>query len=58
MNAYRSIVLVISSNGCIGSAVMRRLTGRFSDVIGFDRKAPSPPARQTVWSSPVFADRW
>lgn len=48
MNRDRSIVLVTGSNGRIGSAVMRRLTGRFSDVIGFDRKAPSPPPPDCV----------
>lgn len=37
------IVIVTGSNGRIGDAVMRRLTGRFSDVVGFDRKAPKPP---------------
>lgn len=41
----KNIVLVTGSNGRIGSTVMRRLTGRFSDVVGFDRKAPSPPPR-------------
>lgn len=43
MNPEKKIVLVTGSSGRIGSAVMARLTGRFSDVIGFDRKAPSPP---------------
>ena len=37
------IVLVTGSNGTIGDAVMKRFAGRFSDVVGFDRKAPSPP---------------
>ncbi len=37
------IVIVTGSSGRIGDAVMRRLTGRFGDVVGFDRKAPSPP---------------
>ncbi|MEO5936025.1 MAG: vitamin K epoxide reductase family protein [Terriglobales bacterium] len=37
------IVLVTGSNGRIGDAVMRRFAGRFSDVVGLDRKAPSPP---------------
>ena len=43
MNPERKIVLVTGSNGHIGSAVMQRLAGRFSDVVGFDRKAPNPP---------------
>ncbi len=37
------IVLVTGSSGRIGSAVMRRFTGRFGDVVGLDRKAPGPP---------------
>jgi nucleoside-diphosphate-sugar epimerase/uncharacterized membrane protein len=43
MNPEKKIVLVTGANGHIGSAVMRRLTGLFSDVVGLDRKAPSPP---------------
>ncbi len=43
MKAEKKIVLITGSNGRIGTAVMERLTGRFSDVVGFDRKAPSPP---------------
>jgi len=43
MNPEKNIVLVTGSNGRIGSAVVRRLTGRFSDVVGFDRQAPAPP---------------
>ncbi|WP_447954045.1 heavy metal-binding domain-containing protein [Sphingopyxis chilensis] len=38
------IVLITGSNGRIGSAVMKRLTGKFSDVVGFDRQAPTPAA--------------
>ena len=37
------IIIVTGSNGRIGDAVMRRFAGRFSDVVGFDRKAPNPP---------------
>ena len=37
------IILVTGSNGRIGDAVMQRFTGRFSDVVGFDRKAPAAP---------------
>lgn len=42
MKPKRNIVLITGCNGRIGSAVMRRLTGRFSDVVGFDRNAPTP----------------
>ena len=38
------IIIVTGSNGRIGDAVMRRFAGRFGEVIGFDRKAPEPPA--------------
>ena len=43
MKKKTGIILVTGSNGRIGSAVMRRLTGSFSDVVGFDQKAPTPP---------------
>ena len=43
MNARRGIVIVTGSNGTIGTAVMERFAGRFDDVVGFDRKAPTPP---------------
>jgi nucleoside-diphosphate-sugar epimerase/uncharacterized membrane protein len=44
MEPEKKIVLITGSNGRIGTAVMERLTGHFSDVVGFDRKAPpSPP---------------
>jgi nucleoside-diphosphate-sugar epimerase len=43
MESEKKIVLITGSNGHIGTAVMKRLTGRFSDVVGFDHKAPSPP---------------
>ena len=49
MNAGKNIILVTGSNGRIGDAVMRRLTGRFSDVVGFDRKAPAPPPPDCVY---------
>jgi nucleoside-diphosphate-sugar epimerase/uncharacterized membrane protein len=42
MKPKRNIVLITGCNGRIGSAVMQRLTGRFSDVVGFDRNAPTP----------------
>ncbi|MBI2723706.1 MAG: NAD(P)-dependent oxidoreductase [Chloroflexi bacterium] len=43
MNPDKGIIIVTGSNGRIGDAVMRRFAGRFTDVIGFDRKAPGPP---------------
>jgi nucleoside-diphosphate-sugar epimerase len=43
MNKENGIVIVTGSNGRIGDAVMKRFAGRFSDVVGFDRKAPNPP---------------
>lgn len=43
MTKEKGIVIVTGSNGRIGDAVMRQFVGRFSDVVGFDRKAPSPP---------------
>ena len=39
----KGIVLVTGSNGRIGNAVMARLKDQYSDVVGFDRKAPTPP---------------
>ncbi|MDT3706214.1 MAG: heavy metal-binding domain-containing protein [Thiobacillus sp.] len=44
----KRIVLITGCNGRIGSAVMERLTGRFSDVVGFDRNAPAPPPPDCV----------
>ena len=49
MESEKKIVLVTGSSGRIGDAVMRRLTGRFSDVVGFDRKATEPPAVDCVY---------
>lgn len=43
MNTENGIVIVTGSNGRIGDAVMKKFAGRFSDVVGFDRKAPNPP---------------
>lgn len=43
MKTESGIVLVTGSNGTIGDAVMRRFAGRFESVVGFDRKAPTPP---------------
>ena len=42
MTSGSGLILVTGSNGEIGQAVMRRFTGRFDQVVGFDRKAPSP----------------
>jgi nucleoside-diphosphate-sugar epimerase len=43
MTTDNRIVMVTGSNGSIGDAVMRRFAGRFDHVVGFDRKAPTPP---------------
>jgi nucleoside-diphosphate-sugar epimerase len=43
------IVVVTGSNGRIGDAVMRRFAGRFESIVGFDRKAPAPPAPGCVY---------
>ena len=42
------IIIVTGSSGSIGTAVMRRFAGRFEGVIGFDRKAPTPPPEGCV----------
>ena len=39
----RGIILVTGANGRIGEAVMRRFVGRVADVIGVDRRSPTPP---------------
>ena len=49
MNSESGIVIVTGSSGRIGDAVMRRFAGRFSDVVGFDRKAPKPPPPGCVY---------
>ena len=43
------IIIVTGSNGLIGDAVMRRLAGRFENIVGFDRKAPKPPPPGCVY---------
>ena len=43
MTRERGLVLVTGSNGRIGRSVMQRLAGQFEEVVGFDRKAPTPP---------------
>jgi nucleoside-diphosphate-sugar epimerase len=43
MEKEKGVVIVTGSNGRIGDALMRRFAGRFEDVVGFDRKAESPP---------------
>ena len=48
MTAGNGIIIVTGSNGSIGTAVMRRFTGHFDAVIGFDRKAPTPPPEGCV----------
>ena len=37
------LILVTGSSGRIGRRVMEHFAGRSHDVVGFDRKAPSPP---------------
>jgi nucleoside-diphosphate-sugar epimerase len=48
MKPERDIVLITGCNGRIGSAVMQRFAGRFSDVVGLDRNAPAPLPRHCV----------
>ncbi len=43
------IIIVTGSNGRIGDAVMRRFAGRFPVVVGFDRKAATPPPPGCVY---------
>ena len=49
MNPGKNIVLITGASGRIGEALMQRLAGRFSDVVGFDRKAPAPPPPDCVY---------
>ena len=49
MKPGSGIILVTGSNGSIGDAVMRRFTGKFEHVIGFDRKALAPPPPDCVY---------
>ncbi|MCA1732947.1 MAG: NAD(P)-dependent oxidoreductase, partial [Acidobacteria bacterium] len=49
MKPESGIIIVSGSNGRIGDAVMQRLAGRFTDVVGFDRKAPKPPPPGCVY---------
>lgn len=49
MDAGSGAVIVTGSNGTIGDAVMRRFTGRFESVVGFDRKSPKPPPPGCVY---------
>ena len=48
MTPEKGIILVTGSNGSIGRAVMQRFAGRFEEVVGFDRKAPTPPPEGCV----------
>ena len=43
MTPEKGLVVITGANGRIGRAVARRLAGRFSEIVGFDLKAPSPP---------------
>lgn len=49
MGPDSGIIIVSGSTGRIGEAVVRRFAGRFPDVIGFDRKAPTPPPPDCVY---------
>ena len=49
MKPERGLVLVTGSSGAIGTAVMKRLAGHFDSVVGFDRKAPTPPLPGCVY---------
>ena len=48
MNDTSGLILITGSNGRIGSALMKRLTGKYDQVIGFDLKAPAPPPPDCV----------
>lgn len=48
MQTQSGIVLITGASGRIGAAVMRRLRGCAGDVVGFDRRAPSPPPRDCI----------
>ena len=48
MSTRGDIVLITGSNGRIGSAVMKRLSARFDNVVGFDLKAAMPPPPECV----------
>jgi len=43
MNTDNGIIIVTGAKGRIGDAIMRRFTGRFSKIVGFDRKSADPP---------------
>ena len=49
MKPQSGLVLVTGSSGSIGSAVMRRMAGRFESIVGFDREAPTPPPAGCVY---------
>ena len=49
MKPDSGIIIVTGSNGRIGDAVMRRFAGRYSDVVGFDRKSHRPPPPGCVY---------
>lgn len=48
-NTDKGIIIVTGAKGRIGDAVMRRFVGRFSQVVGFDRKSPDPPPPGCVY---------
>lgn len=43
MQPKGDIVLIIGANGRIGTALMRRLSKRFDNVVSFNQKAQTPP---------------
>jgi nucleoside-diphosphate-sugar epimerase len=48
MNDTPGFVLVTGSNGRIGTALVKRLTKNYGQVIGFDQHAPAPPPPDCV----------
>lgn len=56
MKPAGDIVLITGSSGRIGTAVMRQLSKRFDNVVGFDRKAPIPAINQNRMIGNVHGD--
>jgi len=48
MKPQNAIILITGCNGRIGTAVMRRLSARFDNVVGLDRNVPEPPPPDCV----------
>lgn len=49
MKPKGDIVLITGANGRIGDAVMQRMREHFDNVVGFDRKAASPPPLDCIY---------